>query len=151
MILSPPVEHQSPASSAYPEIYIEEANNPLVDDLKSSLSSFASIAQRPEDAEIIICIAYHHKEDVLAMQAMSNMVNSQPGKKIIFLSWFHPVKDLDRYTRLFSPEAETCILMDTARYHILQLPVDYDSIINSIRSLHQNFPQETQEGVAGDA
>ena len=97
-----------------------------------------SIVQLTEEeifADIIVSFAYHDIDDIVDMKTMSNMTMKFPDKKIIFLSWFHPLDDNDKYRHLFNPGNPACVLMDANRYRILQLPVNKEMLIGNILEL----------------
>jgi len=86
-------------------------------------------------ADIIISFAYHDNDDIVEMKTMGNMTREFPKKKIVFLSWFHPLVDYDKYKHLFNPGNPACILMDANKYRILQLPINKDVLIGNILEL----------------
>ena len=90
-------------------------------------------------ADIIVSFAYHDEDDILEMKTMGNMTRDFPDKKIIFLSWFHPLDDYDKYKNLFNPRNPACILMDANRYRILHLPVYKEILIANILELANNL------------
>lgn len=115
-------------------IYIDNRNNPIVDQLAFIIKS-ASLFQIKEDAtnaDVLLSFAYHNINDIVEMSTMGNLVKQFPDKRIIFLSWFHAIENLDKYCHMFSPEKPTCILLDAKKYRILQLPVTKRDIIESI-------------------
>lgn len=120
------------------KIYIEENFNPLLEELEKLIKNQKGyeVAKSPLSATIIISFAYGNDEDVLKMSFMGKMIfeDGWENKKIIFLSWFHPWDDLVYYDSLFSPESQTCVLLDTDRYRLLQLPVIQKEIIETINS-----------------
>ncbi|MDD3944788.1 MAG: hypothetical protein WC240_08745 [Bacilli bacterium] len=121
-----------------PNIFISDVFNPLYDSLKNIIVENGEIGQltvREDDSDIIISFAYNDKEDILEMSAMMKMITKFPKKKIVFLSWFHPLVDYDKYKHLFNPGNPACILMDANKYRILQLPINKDVLIGNILEL----------------
>lgn len=120
-------------------VYIEKKFNPFVSTLREVINKSVDIelTEKSSEAGVIISFSYHNKDDVVEMATMGEVINKKgyEEKKFIFLSWFHPWNDEKYYRSLFSPEKATCVLMDTDRYHILQLPVTKNDIIESISFL----------------
>lgn len=118
------------------KIYIEETHNPLLPALKGFIADEGYILEKKMGiAEIIISFAYHNEREIIQMDTMCDILLNHPGKKIIFLSWFHIVNNYDKYSSLFSPEKPSCVLMDSNQYRILQLPVSKKDLVNSISEL----------------
>ena len=101
------------------------------------MSSKVQLAEVERCADIIVSFAYHDEDDILEMKNMSYMVAEFPDKKIVFLSWFHPMDDYDEYRHLFNPGNPACALMDSNRYRILQLPVNKEILIGNILELNK--------------
>lgn len=120
------------------KILISDTFNPISGSLKNLISEMGSIVQLTEEeifADIIVSFAYHDEDDIVEMKTLSNMTREFPDKKIVFLSWFHPLVDYDKYKHLFNPGNPACILMDANKYRILQLPVNKEILIGNILEL----------------
>jgi hypothetical protein len=120
------------------KILILDKYNPISGALKNLISEMGSIIQLTEEqifADIIVSFAYHDEDDIMEMKTLSNMTREFPAKKIVFLSWFHPLDDYDKYRHLFNPGNPACVLMDANRYRILQLPVTKEMLIGNILEL----------------
>jgi len=101
------------------------------------MSNKVQLIEEERCADIIVSFAYHDENDILEMKTMSNMVREFPNKKIVFLSWFHPLDDYDKYRHLFNPGNPACVLMDANKYRILQLPVHKEILIDNILELNK--------------
>lgn len=122
------------------KILISNTFNPISGSLKILISEMGAVAQLTEEeifADIIVSFAYHEEDDILEMKTMSNMIREFPDKKIVFLSWFHPLDDFDKYRHFFNPGNPACVLMDANRYRILQLPVNKEMLIGNILELNK--------------
>lgn len=122
------------------KIYIESKNNPLIFSLQKMIQKEYKDFQLENDirkADLIISFAYHHKDDIEEMNTMSKLITDikYSRKKIIFLSWLHPLDDHSKYRKLFNPEESTCVLMDASKYLILKLPITKKDIITAINQL----------------
>ena len=120
------------------KILIMDAYNPISGPLKNLVIEKGDILQHTDEemfADIIISFAYHDNDDIVEMKTMGNMTREFPKKKIVFLSWFHPLVDYDKYKHLFNPGNPACILMDANKYRILQLPINKDVLIGNILEL----------------
>jgi len=120
------------------KIHIAGTNNPLMPWFKEILTEEGhTIIKEISSSDLIIAFGYSNKNDIVEMGNMGTLALNKKytGKRVIFLSWFHPVEDIKHFSHLFTPERATCVLMDGVRFRILQLPVTRQLIINTIEQL----------------
>lgn len=101
----------------------------------SEVNNF-NIVDVSDSADLILSTVYDpFSKSKVKMDFLKQTLEDYPGVKGIFLSWFHPFDDFEMYSNLFSPEHSSCILMDTNKYRILQLPVTSQQILHTMKVL----------------
>lgn len=117
-------------------IYIEKNNNPIISMIEHSISLNKQylLTKNIESADVILSFAYSEKE-LTKMDKMKGEFESTPTKKIIFFSWFHAWNNFSAFQEIFSPERESCVLMNAHKYRIVQLPVSKNELMDEILHL----------------
>ena len=120
------------------KIYINELNNPLVSGLREIFKQKGYLLVSDlKDSDLIISFAYSKNNDFISMEGMKNILfnKNYDNKQIIFLSWFNFKNEIKHYLDFLNPEKQECIIMDSSKYRILQLPIADYSLFNSVQSL----------------
>lgn len=117
-------------------IYIDKNNNPIISMIEQSISLHKQylLTKNIESADVILTFAYSEK-DFIKMDKMKGESESIQTKKIIFFSWFHPWNNFSAFQEIFSPERESCVLMNADKYRIVQLPISKNELMDEISHL----------------
>ncbi len=132
------------------KIAILRLNNPLAthihDELKGWLSGptplglpvsdelaiIGSVGEINESHHLVIAMAYFSETTIVDMSDLRDflpLMDKFTHLKFIFLSWFHPIQDVQRFQSFFAyadqPNNAANGLMNTTRVRLLQLPIDF--------------------------
>jgi hypothetical protein len=131
------------------KILILSNHNPL-NNVLSGLSIFTKlhieIKEYQKNIELhgyslIISMAYHRLENVYSMDALKLFYetyqrNGRTVKpKFIFLSWFHPIENVNNYSEFFSAEKGIFEIMNARNCHLIQLPFTESTLSESVKNL----------------